>query len=138
MNALLGSKYLIGNKAFKLWLVKRYDNGLMRLLYESLYESFPLSVTLTTRKVYVGYVFEVPRDSPHDQYLTMMLLLSGYRDEKTLSLCQTLNYAQRTNLESTPPIFFLVAFSVDQIVTANRFDLALYEHEFQTKLVAEG
>ncbi len=125
----------IGDKAFKLWTVERYDNGLIRLLHEAMYGPYPLSVTLTSRKVYIGYIFEAPMASPHDQYLTMMLLLSGYREEKTLALCQTVNYAQRTNTEAEPPVFFLVTFSVDQILTANRFDLAVYEQEFQTKMV---
>lgn len=136
VNAIVRSK--IGNKRFKLWLIERYDSGLMRLLHEAIYNSYPLSITLASRKVYIGYIFKAPADSPHDRYLTMMLLLSGYRDEKTLVLCQTVNYAERTNLEADPPVVFLISFSIDQISTANRFDLTIYQHEFQEKLLSPG
>jgi hypothetical protein len=47
-----------------------------------MFNNLPVSVTLDTRKVYIGYVQEMP-DVPHDPYFSLILLLSGHRDEES-------------------------------------------------------
>jgi len=83
INAILGLAEkvpFLDLKPLKLRIVERYDNGLLRLFHEAMYTDRPVSVTLSNRKVYVGYVAEPPSDSPHDSYFALLLLLSGYRD----------------------------------------------------------
>lgn len=130
---------LLPNRSVKLFFVRRYDNGLLRMLYFAMYSGTPVSLTLLNRKVYIGYVFDPPGDSPHDRFLTLMLLLSGYRAEESMRFIETINYADRTILpgetEDEETQVFTITLPLDQIVTANEFDRDLYEQEFAEKLI---
>ena len=117
------------------WIVSRYDNGLLHLLNESIYANVPISFTLCNRKVYIGYVTRIPNTSPHDQFVTVALLLSGYRCEETYKMHITTNYANRIHPRQENPLVFEVMFSVQQISTANTFDLAVYQSEFASLVV---
>ena len=128
---------LLDNRLIKLWIVSRYDDALLRMLYLAMYENRPVSLTLSHRKVYIGYVFDPPGDSPHDRYLTLMLLLSGYRKQDTLRFVQTVNYTDRTVLGRTEEEsrIFTMTLPIDAVVSANVFDLAVYEQEFAERLI---
>ncbi len=119
-------------KPLKLRIVERYDNGLLKLFHDAMYMEHPLSVTLSNRKVYVGYVAEPPTDSPQDSYFTLLLLVSGYRNETTMSFVQDINYADRTVLEGEKeePLAFFITLSMTDVVSANFFDLNIYQQHF--------
>lgn len=129
---------IFDNRRIKLMVVGRYDDGLLRMLYIAMYEGKPVSITLSHRKVYIGYVFEAPGDSPYNRYLTLMLLLSGYRSEASLSFVETTNYANRTILAETAQKsqIFTITIPMQDIISANEFDRQLYEQEFAEKLVS--
>jgi hypothetical protein len=126
----------LGNNRVKLMIVKLYDDGLLQMLYLAMYANKAVSITLSHRKVYIGFVLDPP-DSPHDRYLTLMLLLSGYRSEESLRFTETINYADRTILEETivESQIFTITIPMDNVVSANIFDLDLYEQEFAERLI---
>ncbi len=75
--------------------------------------------------------YEPPADSPNDSYFTLLLLLSGYRDEATMSMVETINYADKTDLgDREDPLVFLVTLSMSDVVSANFFDLNIYKQHF--------
>jgi hypothetical protein len=129
--------WIIGTDRAKLLIVGRYDDGLFRMLHLAMYSGAPVSVTLSNRKVYIGYVFEPPGDSPHDHSLTLMLLLSGYRDDVSMKFVESINYADRTVLAETRAAsqIFTTTISLNDIVSASMFDQAVYEHEFAERLI---
>lgn len=136
VNRFLG---LLGDERIKRVLLHRYDDdALMFLFHEAMFEGYPLSITLTNRKVYIGWILEPPSESPHDRYFTLMLLLSGYRDEHSLDLIQTVNYADRIKLGGAgteEPLVFTILLKVDDVVSVNPFDQSIYESQFKSKVV---
>ncbi len=93
------------------YLANQSENGLVRLIYECMNAETPIFVTLTSRKVYVGYVVKAPR-SPHDHYFTIALLLSGYRRVESLEFIETENYTLRAFANVTEPATDAAAESV--------------------------
>jgi hypothetical protein len=127
---------LVQNERVKLLLVNRYDDGFLRMLYFSMYADQPVSLTLSTRKVYIGWVIGAPGNSPHDRFLTLLLLMSGHRSDATLQFTETVNYADRTVLAPTGERqIFTITIPMNQVVSANPFDRAVYEQEFADRLI---
>ena len=57
-----------------------------RILYESMEKLHPVAISLESRKVYVGLVYDgIEPGSGNSSYLTIIPFLSGYRDKDTLS-----------------------------------------------------
>jgi hypothetical protein len=108
-------------------------DGLTVTLAENLFEGIPVSVTLVNRKVYVGYVWDLPK-SPRDKYFSLMLLLSGYRDEDTLAFRESINYADKTELDQQMPKYFIITIAIKDVVTANPFDPEEYRLTFDRRL----
>lgn len=131
--------WMIGEEKLKRLVLNWYsDDGLMLRFHDSMYEGYPLSITLTNRKVYIGWMLEPPSESPHDRFFTLMLLLSGYREEETLRLVQTVNYADRTRLAddgTEESLVFTIMLKIDDVVSVNPFDQEIYEEQFVDKMV---
>jgi hypothetical protein len=136
INVVLGiaEKLPFGVKPLKLRIVERYDNGLLKLFYQAMYLEQPVSVTLSSRKIYIGYVADAPTESPHDSYFKLLLLLSGYRDEETMAMVQTVNYADKIVLgDDVEPLVFFVTLSMADVVSANFFDREIYQQHFANR-----
>jgi hypothetical protein len=118
---------LIRTERAKRWIVKDHDNGFLRLFHRAATESLMVSVTLSNRKVYIGYVLKTPNFTPEQQFVALLPLLSGYRDKDTLQLEITTNYVKviSTNPKSAPD--FAVTFAIDTIDCANLFDPIAYQ-----------
>lgn len=54
-----------GTVWMRLVVALNYDSGLIRLLYNAMNDETPISITLDSRKVYIGYVSEIPA-TPND------------------------------------------------------------------------
>jgi|SRR5579862_5383267 len=78
----------------KWWAIKATDNGFLRLAQTALRREMPISLTLKTRKVYIGYVVQTPNLKLAEQYIHVLPLLSGYREPTTLALKLTADYAK--------------------------------------------
>ena len=103
----------------KLFLVRRHDNGFLRLFHKALTETKTVSVTLSNRKVYIGYVIRTPNLSPEDQFVGLLPMLSGYRDKDTLRLNIVTNYGPAMKSGTTPAEDFEVTFALSSIDSAS-------------------
>jgi hypothetical protein len=126
------ARKLGGPAWFRLYVADRFDDGLLKLLHNCMNSESEVFVSLSSRKVYVGYVVDVP-NTPHDPHFVLALVLSGYRDERTLEFHETENYAARMPAEPTSDDAFLMLVDQRQVVSAYPFDKDRYEHEFAAK-----
>ncbi|MGC2659910.1 MAG: hypothetical protein WA324_18285 [Bryobacteraceae bacterium] len=104
--------------------LRRQGNHLLRLLNEASEEGNLISVTLDTRKWYVGYVVETPSLDPKDQFFSIIPIFSGYRDTATLEACRLTEY--RYDSISDVDAYAKV-LNTSRVIDANVFDVDLYE-----------
>jgi hypothetical protein len=110
--------------AAKSLALRRQGNHLLRLLNEASEEGSLISVTLDTRKWYVGYVVETPSLDPKDQYFSIIPIFSGYRDGDTLEARRLTEYRfdSLSNVDA-----YAKVLNTTRVVDANVFDVDLYE-----------
>jgi hypothetical protein len=119
---------ILGIEWAKQRIIQRHDNGFLRLFHKALMESKMVSVTLASRKVYIGYVIRTPNFSPEEQFVGLLPVVSGYREKDTLELIVTTKYFQAIKAGTTPPHDFEVTLALGSIESASLFDPAAYPH----------
>ena len=136
MLALIG----IGNdeRAIATALAEMAGGHIELLALESLERRMPVEVTLRSRKVYVGYVWSVAVGTACTGDLTLLPILSGYREEETLDSILYLDYAPVvqafTNPESTlDEDDFRVVIRMTEIISARLFEESVYD-AFQAQM----
>ncbi|WP_156502521.1 MULTISPECIES: hypothetical protein [unclassified Oleiphilus] len=67
-------------------------DDLSKTILTSMIEEKPLQVTLDNRKAYVGYVLDTVEPMTESSYLTILPMMSGYRDSETLELTLSNDY----------------------------------------------
>ena len=107
-------------------LVARNDNGFLRLFHEAIAENRMVSVSLSSKKVYIGYVLRTPNLSPQEQFVGLLPVVSGYRDKDTLRLVPTTDYGPAISSGVTPANDFEITFALSSIESANLFDPKAY------------
>ncbi len=111
----------------KWWAIKATDNGFLRLAQTALRREMPISLTLKTRKVYIGYVVQTPNLKLAEQYIHVLPLVSGYRDPTTLALKLTADYASVYAKSNVNVDDFSITIPLASIDSANLFDPDAYE-----------
>jgi len=119
--ALIGN-CLIGAERAKKIILARHDNGFMRLFQKAATSSRMVSVTLSSKKVYIGYILSTPNLSPGEQFVGILPIVSGYRDKDTLRLVTTTNYGRAIAEGAIPPKDFEVTVALASVEIANFFD----------------
>lgn len=116
--------------AAKSLALRRQGSHLLRLLNEASEEGSLISLTLDTRKWYVGYVVETPSLDPKDQFFSIIPIFSGYRDSDTLEARRLTEYRfdSISNLDA-----YAKVLSTARVVDANEFDVDLYESYYAGK-----
>jgi hypothetical protein len=102
-------------------------NGFLRLAQTAVRREMPISVTLKTRKVYIGYVVQTPNLKVTEQYIHVLPLVSGYRDSTTLELRLTADYAKVYATGKVNVDDFSITIPLAGIDSANLFDSDAYE-----------
>lgn len=121
--------------------VELYGSPLARLLYTAVRNGTPVSITLSNRKWYVGYVSQsVSLDPKYGTHFRITPLFSGYRDKDTLSAIPTLSYRELyTHLKDSgstiQPNFFDVTIPVADVDVANYFNQEFYDMHFVARRV---
>jgi hypothetical protein len=110
--------------AAKALALRRQGNHLLRLLNEASEEGDLISVTLDTRKWYVGYVVETPSLDPKDQFFSIIPIFSGYRNSDTLEARRLTEYRfdSISNVDA-----YAKVLNTSRVIDANLFDVDLYE-----------
>lgn len=103
------------------------------LLQDALDANALVEVTLANRKCYIGLPFDSGASTPKDADISLVPFISGYRDERTLSLKMTTFYAGvlREVVQSgqNPFAELQVVIPKDQIMWARKFDMERYAPE---------
>lgn len=96
-----------------------------------------IAVTLDTRKVYIGFITEVPTLDPHDTHIAILPVLSGYRQGDTLEMRITSNYAKAYQQASDgpDPTHFTVYLPISSIRIARRYDTEVDPQIFSEKSI---
>lgn len=110
--------------------IVRHGTALVRLLHEAEKDQALVSITLDSRKWYVGYVAEAISLDPQEQYFRLLPILSGHRDKDTLQAVPTTYYWPLYRRPDVEPRTFVVTLPLKDVKVANRFDEALYEAHF--------
>lgn len=104
------------------------------LLRESLEQGYPVEISTTTRKSYVGFVLdEDPQGWERD--VAILPVLSGYRDPRNLRFRVTANYADLLSDEMAEN--YAVAIAMKEIVSIARFDRDVHEKQVEDSGGAE-
>ncbi len=120
----------IGKEEAKNREIGRHGNALMKLLHRAAQESVLISVTLDSRKWYVGWVTISPNLDPQELYFRLLPFTSGYRDKDTLETFRTVFYQNVLEDESLDPDRFFITLPLKDIKIANLFDADVYNQHF--------
>ena len=108
-------------------------NALIRLLHKAAFEQETISITLTNRKWYVGYLAELVSLNPKETHLSLLPIMSVYRDKDSLSTVRTIYYRDVYSQYTEPDLsVFHVLIKMTDIVEARIFDEEVYEDHFAT------
>jgi hypothetical protein len=107
------------------------DSPLDKLLFESYIDSRPLLLSLNSRKIYVGTINSLgePNESEGmDQEISVIPLISGYRDKDTLKVVLTTYYdAVDKGLN--------IVIRQEEVLSAFWFDFDIYKKLNSKKLI---
>ena len=115
-------------------VIREWNDYLEILLDDAARQTGQVSITLKGRKVYVGFIMRVFDPAYDRKYISILPVVSGYRDELTLNVIFDTDYA-RTYREMIRPGSqrivtgvndFQVIIPVSEIQSANRFDWDAY------------
>jgi hypothetical protein len=120
----------IGKEKAKDLEIKAHGNSLAKLLHRAEKEKRLISVTLDSRKWYVGWVAESPNLDPLEQYFKMLPFISGYRDKDALEPRRTVYYEavlKDTTLDRTE---FVITLPLKDVKIAGFFNDEVYDEFF--------
>ena len=117
--------------------IERYGKLLEKTLVASLNRTLPIFLTCRSRKVYVGYVQAVPPVLEGEvKHISILPVISGYRDTETLNWIATTQYAdiyekiEKGEIDLSAEDFEIV-IPTSEIVSVNLFALDLDQHLFE-------
>ncbi|EJM53578.1 hypothetical protein PMI29_05766 [Pseudomonas sp. GM49] len=129
-----GLIYAYSNRTALKTAVRVLNADLEIILMRSLELTIPVSVTLGSGKVYIGYVTGAIDPGDKRDMLRILPVVSGYRAGEEMKLCFTtwyINVYQRfkkdESLSHLNPELFEVAFPLSEIKTINLFDIKAYQ-----------
>ncbi len=125
--------------------IAAHGGSLRSLLMDAHLTRRAVMLTLSTRKVYVGWVFSPPL-LRRPTYLVIFPTLSGYRSNDDLAISWTTDYAPvYLDLTSradggeqlkTEPSHFQLVLPLDSVASATFFDKELYDRHFAPRSAA--
>lgn len=121
---------LIDIKTAKNTEIQKHGNAILRLLHQAETRGRLLSVTLNSRKWYVGYVAESPNLDPNELYFRLLPIISGYRDKDTLETVRTVFYEDVLQDSPIDTNDFVITLPLKDIMMASLFDEKVYEQYF--------
>jgi hypothetical protein len=105
-------------------------NFFLRLLDQAANEMRLISLTLDSRKWYVGWVAETPNLDPREQYFKLLPLISGYRDKDTLETRRTVYYEAVLKDTALDPNEFVLTLPLNDVKIAGFFNDEVYDEYF--------
>lgn len=119
--------------------VENSGDELLGLLIDAMDRDFAVLLTLSSRKVYVGYVWQSPSlDIPEMSFVVLLPVISGFRDSATLTVTFTTNYISLWQTGKVSPEDFLIVIPTGTITSASLFDRDVYESHFLPTLFSKS
>lgn len=110
--------------------VRRNAHALNRLFYRAAEERFLISITLDSRKWYVGWVVASPGLMPQEKYFRLLPYMSGYRDSSTLETFRTTFYEDVLATSGLDANELVITLPIDAVKIAGRFNEDFYNEYF--------
>jgi hypothetical protein len=122
-------------------VIARYAGELEKLMYRAMGEFLLVSITLDSRKVYVGWPVRAlipdPRRADIRPHIRLQPAISGYREEKTQELVFTTDYDsvyRRIEKENIPGLGaddLQMVIPVEEILSVNLFSTDIEQEWFE-------
>jgi hypothetical protein len=122
--------------SFDLFITKRAIrlNDFEKLIFRAAVTGTPILLTMSTGKVYAGWVVDAPNPSAQRRSIRILPILSGYRDKSDHRLNFTTSYYEiltsmsdgEQDLDHLEPIDFEVVLPVEKIYASHLFDITAY------------
>ena len=129
VSALLVNLFIKKSKA-KAMEINARGNFLLRLLDEAATKKRLISLTLDSRKWYVGWVVESPNLDPLEQYFRLLPFISGYRDKDALETRRTVYYDAVLKDPLLDPNGFVITLPLKDVKIAGFFNDEIYDEYF--------
>ena len=110
--------------------IRSHGNSLLKLLHRGEKEKRLISVTLDSRKWYVGWVAESPNLDPLEQYFRLLPFMSGYRDKDALETRRTVYYDAVLKDPTLDPNEFVITLPLKDVKIAGFFNDQIYDEYF--------
>ncbi len=128
LGAPLVNKLFVQETYDAIWKAAENDD-LEELLLEAVAQLKPVSITLTSSKVYVGLVLQTPEPRTTRRTIALLPLMSGFRTE-TGKLQFTTYYDQiyqERETDDDESNDFKLVLPLDKMLSVAFFDVAIYE-----------
>jgi hypothetical protein len=110
--------------------IERHGNYLLKLLNRAAQQRDLISVTLDTRKWYVGWVGQAPNLDPQELYFQLLPFISGYRDKDTLETHRTVFYQDVLEEAEGEVAQFYITLPLKDVKVAGFFNDDVYNEFF--------
>jgi hypothetical protein len=110
--------------------IRAHGNSLQKLLHRGEKEKRLISVTLDSRKWYVGWVAESPNLDPLEQYFRLLPFISGYRDKDALETRRTVYYEAVLKDNTLDQTEFVITLPLKDVKIAGFFNDEVYDEFF--------
>jgi hypothetical protein len=128
----------IGKQKAKDIEIRRHGNSLMQLLHRAERDKLLISITLDSRKWYVGWVAELPSLDPQELYFRLLPFMSGYRDSQTLETFRTVFYQEVLQNRHLDADEFVITLPLKDVKIAGFFNEDVYNEYFAEPEEAEA
>jgi hypothetical protein len=126
----LGVNLFVSKEKAKDWEIRRHGNSLVKLLHLAEKQQRLISLTLDSRKWYVGWVAESPNLDPQEQYFRLLPFISGYRDKDALETRRTVYYEAVLKDSAFDPSEFVITLPLKDVKIAGLFNDEVYDEYF--------
>ena len=123
------TRLLLNTTRVNTWVISNFTSEMVKLLSRAMLEVRPVSISLDNRKVYVGFIQAIPSLDPSRGFVRILPVISGYRDDKTLTMVFTTDYTEMLSQASVVDDFVIV-LPISSIKTLNFFDPTTHERFF--------
>ncbi len=110
--------------------IEQAGDNLLALTVDAMDQNDAIMLTLDTRKVYIGYVWESPNLKTAMSNVMLLPAMSGYRDATDMTLKLTTDYISIWRGNKLAARDFVLVIPTASIKSACIFDLALYQKHF--------
>lgn len=129
--SLMANSPWFANKLLELYSADPFEY----LLFESLIEGYMVSLTLDTRKCYIGVVDSMEPDEGPMSSVSIIPMFSGYRCEEKLEFNFVRNYSEHfeaaglfeDDADFAELLKYKIAIPVSRIAHVSFFDISVYE-----------